>query len=271
MKLNEGTSWPDAIEAFLKHLRAINRSPETIGLRRSQLYRFARDVGRSRPALVRLDDVEEWMGAQEWVSSTRRSHRDAVRTFYRYAVRQGIVSRSPVEYLETVKPSKPNPRPVPEEDYAFALQVADDRDRLMVWLAGGAGLRRGEVSRVHTDDVFKDLLGWSLMVHGKGGRIAAVPLPDALARELLDRPSGYVFPGAVDGHLSPAYVGKRVKRLLPSAYSIHKLRTRFGTKAFSVSHNLAAVQDLMRHESPETTRWYIAVPDEDKRAIVNAV
>jgi integrase len=186
-------------------------------------------------------------------------------------VRQGVVTLSPVEDLEPGKPSKPNPRPVPEDDYAFALQVADERDRLMVWLAGGVGLRRGEVSRVHTDDVFKDLLGWSLVVHGKGGRTDTVPLPDALAREILRKPPGFVFPGAIDGHLSPAYVGKRVKRLLPAAYSMHKLRTRFGTKAYSVSHDLAAVQDLMRHESPETTRWYVAVPDDNKRAIVNAV
>jgi integrase len=271
MKLNEAASWPDAIEAFLRHLRAINRSPETVALRRLQLYRFARDVGRSRPALVHLEDVEAWMGAQVWATSTRRSHRDAVSTFYRYAVRQGIMSVSPVDDLDPGKPSRPNPRPVPEGDYRFALQVADERERLMVRLAGGVGLRRGEVARVHTDDVFEDLLGWSLIVHGKGGRERTVPIPDDLARSLLERPRGWVFPGKIDGHLSPAYVGKRVRVLLPTAYSMHKLRTRFGTKAYAVSRDLAAVQDLLGHASPETTRWYVAVPDDDKRAIVNAV
>lgn len=271
MKTDEGASWGDAIEGFLLHLRAAGRSPDTLSLRRSQLYRLARDVGRTRPALVRLGDVEAWMGSQTWRPATRRSHRDAVRTFYAWLVKCGAIAVSPVEDLAPGKPSVPNPRPVPESDYRFALQVADGRDRLMVRLAGGVGLRRGEVARVHTDDVFEDLLGWSLVIHGKGGRERTVPIPDAVAEQLLDRPRGYVFPGQIDGHLSPAYVGKRVRALLPTAYSMHKLRTRFGTKAYSVSHDLGAVQDLMGHASPETTRWYIKVPDDAKRAIVEAV
>lgn len=264
-------TWPRAIEGFLRHLKARGLSSQTVYLRRAQLYRLARDVGRSRPGLVTLEDVEEWMARQRWTNSTRRSHRDAVRSFYRWLVKVGALSISPVEDLEAPAPAKPNPRPVPEDDYAFALQVADERDHLMVLLAGGMGLRRGEVARVHTDDLSRDLLGWSLTVNGKGNKTRVVPAPDSTARILLALPRGYAFPGAIDGHLSPAYVGKRVKRLLPSMYSMHKLRTRFGTKAYSVSHDLAAVQDLMGHESPETTRWYVAVPDDAKRAIVNAV
>lgn len=264
-------TWGGALEGFTRHLRAIGRSPDTVALRRSQLSRFARDVGRSRPALVTLGDVEAWMASQTWGASTRRSHRDAVRTFYAWQVKAGHLKVSPVVDLAPGKPSVPNPRPVPEGDYQFALQVADERDRLMVRLAGGVGLRRGEVARVHTDDVFADLLGWSLVIHGKGGRERTVPLPDAIATTITDRARGYVFPGQIDGHLSPAYVGKRVRALLPTAYSMHKLRTRFGTKAYAVSHDLGAVQDLLGHASPETTRWYIRVADDAKRAIVEAV
>ncbi len=271
VKVEGDSTWGDAIEGFIRHLRAIGRSPDTVKLRRAQLYRLARDVGRSRPALVRLADVEDWIGAQTWTPATRRSHRDAVRTFYAWFVKCGAIAVSPVEDLAPGRPSVPNPRPVPESDYRFALQVADERDRLMVRLAGGVGLRRGEVARVHTDDVFEDLLGWSLVIHGKGGRERTVPVPGDVARELRDRPRGFVFPGQIDGHLSPAYVGKRVRALLPTAYSMHKLRTRFGTKAYAVSHDLGAVQDLMGHASPETTRWYIKVPDDAKRAIVDAV
>jgi len=264
-------TWPEALESFTRHLRAIGRAPDTVALRRSQLSRFARDVGRTRPALVTLGDVERWMAAQTWSASTRRSHRDAVRTFYAWQVKTGHLKVSPLADLAPGKPSTPNPRPVPENDYRFALQVADERDRLMILLAGAVGMRRGEVARIHTDDVFQDLLGFSLVIHGKGGRERTVPLPDVIATTITDRPRGFVFPGQIDGHLSPAYVGKRVRHLLPPAYSMHKLRTRFGTKAYAVSHDLGAVQDLLGHASPDTTRWYIRVSDDAKRAIVEAV
>lgn len=259
--------WRAPIEGFLTHLRAIGRSVNTVGLRRAQLYRFARDVGRARPELVTLTDVEAWLAVQSWSTSTRRSHRDAVRSFFAWAERCGIVETSPVVDLVSTPPPRPNPRPVPEDDYRFAMVVGDERDRLMVRLAGEVGLRRAEVARVHSRDVIADLLGYSLVVHGKGDRTRVVPIKDDLARTLR-RADGFVFPGRVDGHLSPAYVGKRVRALLPAEYSMHKLRTRFGSRAYALSKDIAAVQDMMGHSSPQTTRFYVAVPDDDKRAII---
>lgn len=38
MRIHEGASWSDAIEAFLRHLQAMGRSPDTRALRRAQLY-----------------------------------------------------------------------------------------------------------------------------------------------------------------------------------------------------------------------------------------
>ncbi|WNM25252.1 tyrosine-type recombinase/integrase [Demequina capsici] len=269
--MGEGnTPWGTAIEGYLKHLRGIGRSPETVRLRRAQLYRLARDVGRRTPAAVTLTDLEAWFALQSWSNATRRSHRDAVRTFYTWALRRELVTVNPAEDLEAGKPSQPNPRPVPEADYRFAMVIGDERDRLMVRLAGEVGLRRAEVAKVHRRDVVEDLLGWSLVVHGKGGRERVVPIRDDLARLLL-RADGYVFPGQIDGHLSPAYVGKRVRALLPAPYSMHKLRTRFGTRAYALSRDIAAVQDMMGHASPATTRYYVAVADEAKRAIVEAL
>src|SRR5690606_22561104 len=76
-----------------------------------------------------------------------------------------------------------------------ALLAAPPRETLMLRLAAEMGLRRGEVAQVHTDDVLDDLIGWSLVVHGKGGRDRVVPMPGTLARAIQDRPRGYLFPG----------------------------------------------------------------------------
>lgn len=267
----EPPTWHDAIERYLRHLQATGQSRDTVYLRRAQLYRLARDVGFAMPSTVTLTGVEEWLASRVWAPETRRSHAAALKRFYGWLLREELIERNPVEALKVPGISRPNPRPVPESAYAFALQVADPLEWLMVRLAGEAGLRRGEVAKVHSRDVVEDLLGWSLVVHGKGGKERTVPLKADLARALRARGEGYLFPGRIDGHMSPAWVAKRVQRLLPDGYSMHKLRHRFGSKAYAVSGDLAAVQDLLGHESPVTTRIYVKVPDGPKRAIVDAV
>lgn len=265
------SGWAGHIEGYLRHLAAGGQRRATIDQRRAQLYRLARDLRAASPAALTRDHLEAWLAAREWAPSTRRGHVEALRGFYRWSVSTGAVEASPVEGLPTVRPPRPNPRPVPETAYRFALQVADDRDRLIVRLAGELGMRRSEVAQARREDVIEDLLGWSLIVRGKGGKERTLPLKDDLARELLARPAGYLLPGQIDGHLSPAYVAKRAKRLLPEGYTMHKLRHRFGSKAYAVSGDLAAVQDLLGHESPATTRIYVRVPDKAKRAIVDQV
>ena len=57
----------------------------------------------------------------------------------------------------------------------------------MLRLGAECGLRRGEIARVHSDDVMDDLLGRSLVVRGKGDKQRIVPLPDDLADEINSR------------------------------------------------------------------------------------
>jgi integrase len=134
-------------------------------------------------------------------------------------------------------------------------------------------MRRGEVAQLHTTDLERDLLGWSLMVHGKGGKIRRLPIGDGLAAQIRRaRPGGgFVFPGNDRGHLSPHYVGKLVSRVLPDAWAMHSLRHRFATVAYAVDRDLLTVQQLLGHGSPVTTRRYVQLPAEAMRRTVAAV
>ena len=139
----------------------------------------------------------------------------------------------------------------------------------MILLALLAGLRRAEIAAVHTADMAPEVLGYSLRVTGKGGRVRALPLHDALVEELVHRPVGFVFPGACQGHLSPGWVGKRLATLLGPGWSGHTLRHRFATQAYAVQRDLFAVQQLLGHSKPETTARYTAIPNDSLRAAVN--
>lgn len=173
--------------------------------------------------------------------------------------------------LPKVRPALPRPKPAPDTVYQRALLAAEPREMLMLRLAAGHGLRRAEVAQGHRNDLFEDLGGWSLIVHGKGRKERTVPLGESLARDLRALPYGYFFPGQRDGHLSPEYVGKRIAGLMPAHWTMHTLRHKFATTAYAVEKDLFVVQDLLGHASPATTRAYVVIPRENLRKTVDAV
>ena len=140
----------------------------------------------------------------------------------------------------------------------------------MARLAGEAGLRRAEVAQAHRDDLIEDLTGWSLIVHGKGGKQRVVPLTDSLATTIREHPAGWLFPGRDNGHLSAGHVGITISRLMPPGWSMHKLRHRYATRGFAGTGNLRAVQVALGHASVATTQRYVAVSSADLRAVSEA-
>ncbi|MET0725937.1 MAG: tyrosine-type recombinase/integrase [Leifsonia sp.] len=141
----------------------------------------------------------------------------------------------------------------------------------MLRLAHDAGLRRREIAMLHSDDMFEDLDGWSLRVHGKGDKERDVPLTLRLGFDLRALGHGYAFPGQIDGHLSPRRVGELAVDVLPSPWTIHTLRHSFATRAYGVDSDLFVVQELLGHASPATTRIYVQVRSERLRSTVAAI
>ena len=105
--------------------------------------------------------------------------------------------------------------------------------------------------------------------HGKGGRTRIVPLPDSLGRTLAACPEGYVFPGNDAGHLSPRYVGKLIRDLLPDQWTMHTLRHRFATRLYAHTRDLLGVQGMLGHATPTTTRRYVQWDTAKMRAAVD--
>lgn len=265
------TEWAAIIAAWALSLRAAGRPETTIRTRTEHLRWLSVWAGDRSPWDLTTDDLTAWMGSRTWARETRRGVRASCRGFYRWATMTGRTTRDPALALPPIPPSQPRPRPTPDDAYRIALAAADDRERLMLRLSAEAGLRRAEVAVIHSRDLVEDLVGWSLIVHGKGQRERIVPLNPGLAAELRARGEGWVFPGDDGGHLSPRWVGKLVTRVLPEGYTMHSLRHRFATRAYGVGQDLLAVQRLLGHASPVTTRIYVQVPDESLRRTVLGV
>jgi integrase/recombinase XerC len=166
------------------------------------------------------------------------------------------------------------PRPAPDHAWRSALAVADARTTLMLRLAGEAGLRRGEVSLVHTRDLLESG-GAQLLIHGKGDKERVVPISDSLAESIRAGAAGHtpgapadgwLFPNRTGGHLQPYHVGQLVAGVLPDGWTMHTLRHRFSSRAYRGTRNLRAVQVLLWHQSISTTEGYCAVDDSEIRA-----
>ncbi|MBD9700486.1 tyrosine-type recombinase/integrase [Flavimobilis sp. GY10621] len=263
-------AWTAWLEAWQAHLRAAGASEETVHLRVRHLKHVARSL-RLDPADVTTDALVAWMAGSEMSAETRRAYRSSLRACYSWAFATSRTSNDPAASLPRVRPAHPSPHPASARAYEGALAGADDRETLMLRLAAELGLRRGEVARVHSRDLLEDDDGWTLLVRGKGQRDRVIPLPDGLAATLRALPAGYAFPGGDNGHLSPAYIGKIVSRLLPSGVTMHALRHRFATRAYGLDRDVFTVQQLLGHASPATTRRYVQVPRATMRSTVNAL
>ena len=266
-------AWRAPISDWCGWLRAGGRSEETIRTRSDHLRRAARAL-RGGPWSVTEAQLVGWVGGEDWRRETRRSVYASLRSFWSWAVATGRCDVSPAAALPSVKPEPPLPRPTPEPVYRQALAAAGERERLILQLAAHAGLRRAEIARVHRDDLFEDLAGWSLVVHGKGGKDRMVPLPQWLAWSVRQRMAGsvegWLFPGAVGGHLSPQTVGIVASRLLPPGWTLHSLRHRFASAAYAGDRDLISVSQLLGHASVATTQRYVRPPDGALRRAVDA-
>lgn len=255
-------AWAPLIEDYLGFVTGAGQRPATVRLRREQLELIARGMDGS-PADVTPERLMAWFGTRTWALTTRKSYREAAIGFFRWAAKVGHVPTDFTAELPIVRLTKPQPQPTPDDVWNQALAAADDRVRLMIRLAGEAGLRRGEVAAVHTRDLID---GPALIVHGKGGKKRVVPLSAELAAPIAAA-SGWLFPSRRGAsHLSVREVGHLVAAVMPDGWSMHKLRHRFATRAYRGSRNLRAVQVLLGHESVLTTERYTAVDDSEVRA-----
>lgn len=258
----------DLIALWTAWLLARDLAPQTVRLRAYQLRRFA----ESHPQLltVTVDVLAAWLGRSGWSTDTRRSQLAALRSFYGWAHASGRIEADPSRLLPRIRHSQHKARPAPDRAVRVAMIAADSRTRLMLTLAVRQGLRRGEIAVVHSDDLLEDLTGWTLRVHGKGRKDRDVPLADDVATRLLALPEGWAFPGETDGHLSAGHVGVLMARALPGDLTAHTLRHAFATKVYRNTRDLLAVQELLGHASPETTRNYVQLPAESLRRAVES-
>ncbi|MHA7275381.1 tyrosine-type recombinase/integrase [Arthrobacter sp. Hz1] len=168
------------------------------------------------------------------------------------------------------------PRPVTHGDLRLILEAAQRRNcRMMILLGSLQGLRVHEIAKIQGQDV--DLHNRTLVVNGKGGKIAYLPLHQTVVLFASSFPlRGYWFPSADDPARSVAAnsVSRAIKRAMQRADVLgtpHQLRHYFGSTLVQNGVDLRTVQELLRHESLATTQIYTLVTDAARRQAMDTL
>lgn len=271
--------WEKCIDQWIRWLLISGMSKSSLRLRRGHVRSIARKSNTAHPAQIDLNMLVQLCSEPDWSNEHRKSLRTSLVSFFEWCVGQGIIVTNPAEGLPRVKESIPRPRPATDEIWFDLLAKADPREKIMALLAGEAGMRRAEVAVARYDDLLHDANGYSIIVHGKGGKQRVVPITEQLAKDILEYGNGvggYLFPGVdkwgnlIAEHVTPEHVGVLIGRLMPKGWSMHKLRHRYATMGHSGTGNIRAVQEALGHVSVATTQRYVAVGATDLRAVSQA-
>ncbi|HEV8524486.1 MAG TPA: tyrosine recombinase XerC [Terriglobales bacterium] len=271
-----------SISQFLRALREKNASAHTIKAYSQDLGKFAAYVGDAdlkQVDHVRIRGFLSHLYEQGLSKTSVARALAAVRSLYRWLAREREVEQNPAMLVATPRLPKKLPRvPTIEEintvldgDLPLAASFPE-RDRLILELLYGCGIRNSELVGIDLDDV-----RWSaeaILVRGKGRKERYVPFGEgvktALAtylpvrQQLLSRrkrPTRALLINRRGGRLTTRSVGRIVKRIavakgLPPDVHPHTLRHAFGTHMLEEGADLRAIQELLGHERLSTTQRY---------------
>jgi integrase/recombinase XerD len=211
----------------------------------------------------------------------------AVRTLHRFALREGLVTDDPTAGV--VRPRLPRalPHPLTVEEVTAIVEAPGDgtpvaaRDRAILELLYGAGLRISELVGLDVDDV--DLEDASVRVLGKGSKERLVPIGrmarDAVAAYLTrarpalatSRSRAALFLNARGGRLTRQSCSRlldahRTRAGITRVVTPHDLRHSFATHLLEGGADVRVVQELLGHASVATTQVYTLVTTEHLRA-----
>ncbi len=212
----------------------------------------------------------------------------AVRSFHRFALRDGIASHDPTSAISPQRLPRALPHPLPIDDVARLLDAPDvstaagKRDRAILELLYGSGLRVSELVGLDVDDV--DLELGSLRVLGKGGKEREVPLgrfANEAVRNYLTGARGRLASARSRGALLLSQRGGRltrqsINRILAAhvraagierRVTPHSLRHSFATHLLEGGADVRVVQELLGHASVATTQIYTLVTEEHLREV----
>jgi integrase/recombinase XerC len=271
-----------ATDDFLRHLRESNASPHTIKAYTGDLDVFAAYIGTRGWKAIDHIAIRGFLSHlyDKGLSKTSVARAlAAVRSLYRWLAQEGVVEQNPAKLVSTPRLAQKLPRvPTIEEVNSVLdgkmpeLASFPERDRLLLELLYGCGIRNSELVGINLGDI--SISNEAILIRGKGKKERFVPFGgsarQALAQYLpwrqgllttIKKSTPALLINQRGGRLTTRSVGRIVKRiaiakgLSPDVHP-HTLRHAFGTHMLEEGADLRAIQELLGHERLATTQRY---------------
>jgi len=271
-----------AVADFLRHLREKNSSPHTIKAYAGDLENFSMYAGSREWKQIDHIAIRGFLSQlyEKGLSKTSVARSlAAVRSLYRWLAQEGVVDSNPAKLVATPKLPKKLPRVPTIEEMNTVLDgkmpetaAFPERDRLMLELLYGCGIRNSELTGINLDDI--RMSAEAILIRGKGKKERYVPFGESARAALVAylparqavlaetrRNSNALLLNQRGGRLTTRSVGRIIKKiaiskgLSPDVHP-HTLRHAFGTHMLEEGADLRAIQELLGHERLATTQRY---------------
>jgi integrase/recombinase XerD len=281
------------LEGYLSYLADVGRkTPRTVIDVRCTLGRAVTGLAAIRPGVplwrLALEDYLHWLERERAAARTPASlakYLSHLRGFLEYAWRSGRAERNVLDgfSLQDATPrTEPDSLTLEEAERLVHAcprgTPAERRDRLMLLLLYGCGLRTSELCALNGADINRERQEL-LILKAKGDRPRVIPIPDGVYTEVLAYLLDHPHRGALFRTLGKrrrisdkdvgAVVRAAVQRAgLRTTITARALRHSFATHLMDRGVDLAVISSLMGHRSPQETGVYLHVLPHRREAAI---
>ena len=275
------------VDAFIESLAAEKGySENTCRAYRADLTDFCSFVKASEDQPVQGIDaltIRRYLGIlhRRNRKSTTARKLSAIRSFFRYLVKHGLLEHNPTDSVLTPRQEHPIPTYLSVDDmFRLIDSIQTDnllglRNRAIFETIYSCGLRVSEVAGLNCSDI--DFNSGLVKVSGKGARQRIVPIGDKAIQAIRNYRSRLQKDKKIAAHENgPLFLNRSLARLttrsiarildrlvlqcsLRMPISPHVLRHSFATHLLDSGADLRAVQELLGHKSLSTTQKYTHV------------
>lgn len=272
------------VEGYLSYLSDIGRKvPRTVIDVRCTLRRATADLEVIRPGVPLwkrpLEDYLRWLDDERTAGRTTSclaKYLSHIRGLLDYAWRAGRADRNVLDWFSLADDNKhTEPRSLTLEEAEQLVRslptttAVERRDRLIVLVLYGCGLRTNELCMANVGDIHRERRELTVL-HAKGDKPRVIPIPDGVFTELL----AYLLERGLRGALFRTMARHRRLRSgdvceivsnaaaragLPPGVTPKALRHSFATHLMDRGVDLAVIASLMGHRSPQETGVYLHV------------
>ncbi|MCA1613949.1 MAG: tyrosine recombinase XerC [Acidobacteria bacterium] len=275
----------------------MNASEHTLRNYRIDLTQFHDHLAPPDPATGARRDFDikqiDHITIREWLSALYTANKQkssvarkiaALRTFFQFLVREGVVEANPAKLVSTPRLEKKLPSHLSVEDMVRFIETPDTqtdlgkRDRAILEMLYGTGVRVSELTKLNLRDI--DFKNKMVKVTGKRRKQRVVPFGDPALHALVEylqvrntflnhtpaaeRDEQAVFLNYQGTRITTRSVGRMIDKYITECAGIHNisphsLRHSFATHLLDNGADLRHIQELLGHARLSTTQIYTHV------------